>query len=341
MHSIRAEREARGWSQAELAQRSGVPRATISAVETGRVVPSVQIALALAQSLERTVEALFEPGPGQLTWAWPPPEGPVRFWAAEVGGRPLAYPVEPVASPYPHDGVGQPWADLPAPSQENLRNTLVLASCDPSAPLWAHALAERGVRLLLLNRPSAVALNLLRQGLIHAAGVHFSTPHNPEANRDAGGEGLRWLPGARWEVGVVLAAQLRRRALIDVVRQDASWVNRPQGSGARASLDRLLQAHRGDRPVPKGYEREVRDHVAVAEAVASGFADAGVALRVVAHERGLGFRLVETALYELAVRAEAVHDPRVVALRAVLESARFARTLSEVPGMAPLRGQDA
>jgi len=136
-----------------------------------------------------------------------------------------------------------------------------------------------------------------------------------------------------WEVGVALGSELRRRALVDVVRQPITWINRPLGSGARDSLDRLFAAHRQALGAPAGYEREVRDHFAVGEAVASGLAQAGLTLRMVAQERNLGFRKVETALYEIAVRADKAHDPAIAALRSVLGSGDFGRTLAEVPGM--------
>jgi putative transcriptional regulator len=56
---LRAEREARGWTQAELAARVGVSRKTINTIENGVFVPSTLTALKIAESLERTVEQLF------------------------------------------------------------------------------------------------------------------------------------------------------------------------------------------------------------------------------------------------------------------------------------------
>lgn len=50
-------RIARGWSQAELAQRAGVSHAAVSAIEGQRLVPSVPAAL--ARVLESSVEELF------------------------------------------------------------------------------------------------------------------------------------------------------------------------------------------------------------------------------------------------------------------------------------------
>lgn len=56
---LRAEREFRGWTQAELAARVGVSRKTINTIENGVFVPSTVTALKIAESLERTVEQLF------------------------------------------------------------------------------------------------------------------------------------------------------------------------------------------------------------------------------------------------------------------------------------------
>ena len=49
----------RGWSQEQLARRSGLSRAGISAIETDRLIPSAAAALALAAALDCRVEDLF------------------------------------------------------------------------------------------------------------------------------------------------------------------------------------------------------------------------------------------------------------------------------------------
>lgn len=49
----------RGWSQEQLARKSGVPRSTIHAVENGIRVPSVHIALKLAAAFSVSVNDLF------------------------------------------------------------------------------------------------------------------------------------------------------------------------------------------------------------------------------------------------------------------------------------------
>jgi putative transcriptional regulator len=58
-NAVRVHRLLAELTQAELADRVGVSRQTIVAVESGGYAPSVYLALALAGQLSTTVEALF------------------------------------------------------------------------------------------------------------------------------------------------------------------------------------------------------------------------------------------------------------------------------------------
>ena len=60
--SLKEIREARGLTQAQLAETIGVSRKTINTVENGVFVPSTLIALKLARALGEPVEALFSLG---------------------------------------------------------------------------------------------------------------------------------------------------------------------------------------------------------------------------------------------------------------------------------------
>jgi putative transcriptional regulator len=55
---LRAERD---WSQAELAQRLGVSRQTVNAIETGRYDPSLPLAFRVAKVFGKLIEEVFEP----------------------------------------------------------------------------------------------------------------------------------------------------------------------------------------------------------------------------------------------------------------------------------------
>lgn len=54
---LRAER---GWSQAELAERLGVSRQAVNALETSRHDPSLNLAFRIAALFDRRVEDIFE-----------------------------------------------------------------------------------------------------------------------------------------------------------------------------------------------------------------------------------------------------------------------------------------
>jgi putative transcriptional regulator len=58
---LRVLRAERRWSQAELAERVGVSRQAINAVETGKHDPSLTLAFALAGAFGMQIEALFDP----------------------------------------------------------------------------------------------------------------------------------------------------------------------------------------------------------------------------------------------------------------------------------------
>jgi putative transcriptional regulator len=62
VNHMRELREAHEWSQAELAQRLGVSRQTINAIETGRYDPSLPLAFRIARLFHKSIETIFNPG---------------------------------------------------------------------------------------------------------------------------------------------------------------------------------------------------------------------------------------------------------------------------------------
>ncbi|MFC5551672.1 helix-turn-helix transcriptional regulator [Massilia aerilata] len=57
--TMKVQRARLDLTQAELAERAGVTRKSVNAIETGHMVPSTILALKLAKVLGVTVEALF------------------------------------------------------------------------------------------------------------------------------------------------------------------------------------------------------------------------------------------------------------------------------------------
>lgn len=327
---VRDERQLRGWTQDELSRRSGVSRSGIGAIETGRLVPSAAAALALAGALGCRVEDLFRlagSAADDPEWAWAPARSPGRYWLAEVGGRFRRYPVEPtLAGTIPHDGV------FPSEGAGTARGavagtTCVLACCDPAVGLLAGPLAASGIRLLALPRSSSSSLELLRSGLVHAAGVHLAGADEPGGNAEAVrrrlGDGFRVARVACWDEGVVLDPSRKVRTLETAVRARLRWVGREPGSAARDCQDALLPDNRAPRGI-------ARTHRGVAEAIRSGWADAGIGLRLAAEEAGLDFLKVREEAYDMVYADGA--DRVVRALLEALASSAYRRWLGDLPG---------
>ena len=57
---LRVLRAEHRWSQADVAERLGVSRQTVNAVETGRYEPSLSLAFKVARLFEQPIEAIFD-----------------------------------------------------------------------------------------------------------------------------------------------------------------------------------------------------------------------------------------------------------------------------------------
>lgn len=330
-NTIRRWREERGWSQQELAERAGLSRTGVGAIEAGRLVPSTTAALALASAFGCRVEDLFVLADQEASvWAWPPAQEPCRYWRALIGSRSLLYPVE--ASPLgtvPHDGVWRDGRFLDRPFAEPER-TLVVACCDPAVGLLANEYARQtSFRMLVLPRGSRAGLELLARGLVHVAGLHLESSHTSQGNEHAAaqilGGSFQLLRVADWEEGLALAPGLAIQGVDSILKGELRWIGREPGSGARQILDELSEGQ----VLP---QHIARDHRGVAQTIRSGFAQAGVSVRLVCEEEGVDFLSVRQGAYELCLPDYALADPRVQSLITVVRSSAYRRLLAELPG---------
>lgn len=330
---VKSRRLARGWSQQELADRAGLSRAGVSAIESGRLAPSVNAALALGRALDATVEALFDVQrgePAEHEWATPPNRSPVRYWKARVGDRVWSYPVG-------EDGLQLDWHDgiyddgaFHDRGDAAADHTLVLAGCDPAAGLLAAEYARQfQFRMIVLRRSSTAALELLVAGKVHAAGIHLGRSGAKSDNSHVAhlrlGADCELVRVAAWEEGLAIGSRLTSSTIRGLVRAKAHWVGREEGSGARQCQDEIL----GSRPAPR---RIAYDHRSVAAAIKCGWADVGPCVRLASEEAGLQFIKVSQRDYDICFRREAEDDPRISALLATLRSTRYRARLAELPG---------
>jgi molybdate-binding protein/transcriptional regulator with XRE-family HTH domain len=338
VNRVKERREARGWSQLELAQRAGISRTGISAIEGARLTPSVAAALMLARVLECSVEELFgandSRGSEVYQWAWRPTSASCRYWAAEVAGQGWLYPAENnVQVTQRHDGVLMQAAML-SQRPESAERSLVIACCDPAIAVLAQEFERQtGFRLIALIRPTGEALDLLERGLVHVAGVHWAEASDRRGNAGALRErglqkDLELLHITEWEDGLAVRQDARVRNVQQAVRGQLRWIGRAPGAGARRCQDQVL----GDRKSPT---KIARDHRGVVEAIRGGWADVGVCVRLASEEGRLGFIPVSKESYDLCYLARISNDPRLIALRNVVRSPSYRDTLADLPGYNP------
>ena len=345
---LRAARAQLGISQAELAHRADVTRQAVSAIESGKAVPTMAVALRLARVLGRRVDDLFRlvdelPAvSAELLGASDGPPGEaVRVQVANVGGRLVARPLTGAAGVVltlprangivrSHHGRGPARVELFA-DPSRLESTLVAVGCDPATSLLAEHLRRRHptVELVWQGGNSLQALESVGRGEAHLAGTHLFDPasgvYNVPFARRLLGPDVRLVTFAVWEQGLMLASGNPRgiEHVGDLTRAGVRIANRESGSGARALLEAELARH-GLRPEQvDGYSTVVKSHLAAAEAVAAGLADAAVGVRAAALALGLAFVPLAEERYDLAIPDRFFELPPVQALLETLTSPLF------------------
>jgi putative molybdopterin biosynthesis protein len=185
-------------------------------------------------------------------------------------------------------------------------------------------LQQRGVRSKFLAVGSTAGLEAARRGECDLAGIHLLDPQSNEYNRPFLTPALDLVAGYGRLQGVVFRRGDTRfegrtaQEAVSFVREDRSsvMVNRNQGSGTRALIDRVLEGVK-----PAGYAVQPRNHNAVAAAVVQHRADWGVTLNTIARDAGLGFLPLQEEQYDFVVPRTRENRAGVVAFKALLQEA--------------------
>ena len=327
-NSLRRSRRASGFSQEALARAADISRQAYAAIESGRSVPSTEVALKLARVLETTVESLFSLASttgrrtADLVGDNPDIPFPARVQLFTVGERLLARPLIGSQSTLhliaAADGIAQGRSGGNRLSVEPLHpieggKQLVVAGGEPSITLLGRDLSRKGTDLVWLGLGSDAALRHLTDGSAHIAGCHLFDEPTGQYN-------LPWIDrlvpfrctvitfAVRQQGLMVAHGNPRGIAGIDhLARPDLTFVNREPGSGSRALLDRLV-SKAGILPGSiNGYDRIAQGHLAVAGVVASGLADAGIGVKAAAETQGLDFVPLGEERYDLVVPDHFLH----------------------------------
>ena len=211
---------------------------------------------------------------------------------------------------------------------------------DALALLRTHAAGTAQLHLDIHFTGSVDAIRALNQGRCVMAGFH-TLEHPPRGSLAQRTYQPLLKPGQHKLIGFARRTQgllvapgnpLNLRSLADAVRLRAHYVNRAIGTGTRLLLDELLAEAGLDAATLAGYERCETSHAAVAHAVASRQADAGLGLESAAHAEGLDFVPLVRERYHLACLKSALDQPAMQALVAVLRSASWQHLLETLPG---------
>ncbi len=334
---VRELREARGLSQIELAAAASLTRQSVGAIEAGRATPAVDVAIRLARALGCAVEELF--GGCAAESVVPESTGAAndgRLALGFIAGRWVSYPLDRDGMRISADAVaGRGAVELLRPESE-ARENLIVTGCAGALGLLTDRLNARSGagRFVWIDRSSTAALTALAGDRTHVAGVHLVDDGSGEANvpdvrRHAIASTVVLTTLGRWEAGLVLAAgnPKRIRASADLGRRGLRIVAREAGSGARRLLERELARAGHSHQLVDSVRAVVRSHLAVAEAVALGAADVGVATRDVALMHGLQFIPLAEERYDLATPLGFVDDPRMQRLFNAMTAAPFRREL--------------
>jgi len=222
-------------------------------------------------------------------------------------------------------------ARLTVPRTEAERGLLITGSHDPLLDYLADLLMQKEVDLHSTHAGSMGGILALKKNECHAAPMHLLAENGdyniPYLKKYLPGEDLVLLCVAERQQGIISKNGIG----FDEIPAHR-FINRQRGSGTRMLLDHELRLRGINPALIRGYEREVTTHLAVAIAVKSGEADAGLCVYSTAKALGLRFNPVASERYEIAIRSEYLDDPRISALCDAIESPEFMEILDTLGG---------
>lgn len=223
-----------------------------------------------------------------------------------------------------------------------LDKTLVAAgSHDNALDVLADALkaAPGGFTLGSSHVGSMGGLMALRRGVCHFAGCHLLDTEDGSYNvsyvdRFLKGTPVRIVHLVMRDQGLMVSPGNPKgvEGIESLTRDDVFFINRQSGSGTRILLDYRLGRLGVDPEQIAGYGDEEFTHMAVAAAVASGTADAGLGIQAAAKALKLDFIPVVTEQYDLIIPEAHFETEGIQTLLEIVRDEEFRKRVEALGG---------
>ncbi|MGD0281054.1 MAG: molybdopterin biosynthesis protein [Dissulfurispiraceae bacterium] len=227
--------------------------------------------------------------------------------------------------------------------RDDINNTIVcIGSHDNALDVLANSTKKHYPKYSLSSAHvgSMGGLMALKRGEAHFAGTHLLDENSGEYNAPF----IQRLFPDRQIVLVNLV--YRQQGLLlkkgnpkkisgfeDLLRDDVLFINRQLGSGTRLLLDKYLKEKRISTSFIKGYDRCEFTHMAVASAVLTGLADAGLGIYSASKALDLDFIPVENERYDLAIPVSFMDTEMIgIILKIIREDEEFRSLVQSMGG---------
>jgi molybdopterin molybdotransferase/putative molybdopterin biosynthesis protein len=348
-------RKGAGLTQTDVADAAGISRQAYTAIESGKSVPSTEIALRLARKLKTTVEDLFwlDDDSDKLVQAeligdsGETPEG-TRMQLIRVGSRLLTRPMKEGLSVShilnPADAIAiaahnNKRVDLRLINQSAIKTpTLILSSCDPSTSIIASMIRDLGARLIWIESESIPSLRALARGEIHVAGCNFkdnvSGVYNLPLVKEIVPFPCTIIRFAIWRQGMMITAGNPKsiKHIDDLAMPNVTFINRQPGAGRRGLLNRLIWEAGISAKKIHGYDNIAYGELATAEMVAAGLADCGIGIEASARANDLDFLSLNEEPYDLVIPNHFLELPAIQSLLELLKLRDFRSQIESLGG---------
>ena len=354
-NNLHTARKKAGLTQEELAHAGNISRQAYVSIESGKSVPSTEVALRIARKLHVRVEDLFSLDDGTENFVEAELIGDpadvsegTRMQVVQFGSRLLTRPmkegfsVSHILNSADAIAVGthdDEQVDLKILNQAAAKTpTLILSGCDPAASIISAMIRDLGVRLIWLEAESIPALHALARGEIHIAGCSFkdnvSGLYNLPLVKEIVPFPCTIIRFAIWRQGMMVSAGNPKsiKHIDDLAMPNVTFINRQKGAGSRGLLNRLIWEAGMSAKNIHGYEMIAHGDLATAEMVASGMADCGIGIEASARANDLDFLSLNEEPYDLVIPNHFLELPAIQSLLSLLKLRDFRRQIESLGG---------